>query len=324
MNLREQLKEILPNCLPKSPGDAVKGTELIKVVKHKLTQHYSDATLRYHFSVMSCDPASPIAKVTQGQGYYLRRRQPVRLVEKQPPLLKSQEVNIPLAASEDALRWRIFQALFERCTGDENRFVFPLHHPLTEQRSRAHLWTVPDAVVVDWKAGELTDAGFLLKRELLTVLDHPFQLTSVRLALEAGPDSTRELVFQTLSAGAWAHRSELVYAAPIADQGLADELRSLGDRYGVAVTTMGIERHKLDAWQSPTEIRSLGPREIENLQNELPLRKICAPPPRRDSDPDGLVELRERAPEIGDLFGWIHRCMADSRAYTFAAFRHLC
>lgn len=321
MNLRAQLKEILPNCLPKSPAEAVKGTELIKVVKHKLSQKYSDATLRYHFSVMSCDPASPIAKVTQGQGYYLRGRQPARLVESQPPLLRSREANITLIASAEALRLRIFQAVFERCTGDENRFVFPLQH--TEDRSRAHVWSVPDAVLVDWKAGELSDAGFLLKRELLTVLDRPFELTSVRLALEARPESTRELFFQTLSAGAWAHRSELVYAAPIADQGLADELRSLGDRYGVSVTSMGIERHKLDAWQSPMEIRDLGSREIENLQNDLQLRRICAPPPRPGPDPGGLVELRERAPEIAELFRWIHRCMADSRAYTYATFRQL-
>ena len=72
MNLREQLKEILPRVLPKSPAESIKGTKLIEMVKRRLSQEYSDATLRYHFSVMSCDPTAPIAKVEQGQGYFLR------------------------------------------------------------------------------------------------------------------------------------------------------------------------------------------------------------------------------------------------------------
>lgn len=73
MNLRDQLKEILPEILPPNPAEPIKGTELIRLVKFSLKQEYSDATLRYHFSIMCCDPASPIAKVEQGQGYYLRR-----------------------------------------------------------------------------------------------------------------------------------------------------------------------------------------------------------------------------------------------------------
>ena len=72
MNLRDQLKEILPDILPRNPNQSIKGTELIELVKYRLKQDYSDATLRYHFSIMSCDPSSPIAKVEQGQGYYLR------------------------------------------------------------------------------------------------------------------------------------------------------------------------------------------------------------------------------------------------------------
>ncbi len=72
MNLRDQLRQILPEILPKNPNQSIKGTELIQLVKYRLHQNYSDATLRYHFSIMSCDPSSPIAKVEQGQGYYLR------------------------------------------------------------------------------------------------------------------------------------------------------------------------------------------------------------------------------------------------------------
>ena len=73
MNLRDQLKEVLPDILPANPAESIKGTELIRLVKYSLRQEYSDATLRYHFSILCCDPSSPIAKVDQGQGYYLRQ-----------------------------------------------------------------------------------------------------------------------------------------------------------------------------------------------------------------------------------------------------------
>ena len=38
MNLREQLKEILPVILPKSPAESIKGTKLIEMVKRKRLQ----------------------------------------------------------------------------------------------------------------------------------------------------------------------------------------------------------------------------------------------------------------------------------------------
>ena len=76
MSLRQQLTDILPTILPSSPKEATKGTELIRLVRLRLEGDYSDASLRYHFSIMSCDPASPIAKVEKGQGYY-RRAAPV-------------------------------------------------------------------------------------------------------------------------------------------------------------------------------------------------------------------------------------------------------
>ena len=81
MNLRDQLKEILPEILPSDPSSSIKGTELIRLVKYRLKQEYSDATLRYHFSILCADPSSPIAKVDQGQGYYLRTTRVTTLEE---------------------------------------------------------------------------------------------------------------------------------------------------------------------------------------------------------------------------------------------------
>ena len=66
MSLRKQLSDILPTLLPGNPADSIKGTELIRLTRLQLKGMYSDASLRYHFSIMSCDPASPIAKVATG------------------------------------------------------------------------------------------------------------------------------------------------------------------------------------------------------------------------------------------------------------------
>ena len=74
MNLREQLRLLLHEILPHDPADSIKGTELIRLVRLRLGDGYSDATLRYHFSILSYDPTSPIAKVDQGQGYYQRQK----------------------------------------------------------------------------------------------------------------------------------------------------------------------------------------------------------------------------------------------------------
>ncbi len=74
MSLRSQLEELLPELLPSDPAQAIKGTELIRLVRLRLGEEYSDASLRYHFSFMASEPDSEIAKVERGQGYYRRVR----------------------------------------------------------------------------------------------------------------------------------------------------------------------------------------------------------------------------------------------------------
>src|SRR5580698_7907771 len=122
MSLREQLRDLLPQILPPNPSDAIKGTELIRLVRLRLKDDYSDATLRYHFSILCYDPGSPIAKVDQGQGYYLR-------------LNKTETVNgagrglfEPRDSSIDLTRARIarFSAIVERHSLHGSHFPFAL------------------------------------------------------------------------------------------------------------------------------------------------------------------------------------------------------
>lgn len=78
MSLRSQLEELLPELLPSDPAQAIKGTELIRLVRLRLGEEYSDASLRYHFSFMASEPDSEIAKVERGPGLLQARSGPGR------------------------------------------------------------------------------------------------------------------------------------------------------------------------------------------------------------------------------------------------------
>ena len=72
-SLWDQLTKLLPSLLPSDPDEAINGSELLKLVSRKLDGDYAENTLRAHFSRMSAEPDSVIAKVEDGHGYYLRR-----------------------------------------------------------------------------------------------------------------------------------------------------------------------------------------------------------------------------------------------------------
>ena len=72
MSLKQQLEEILPSLLPKREEDAIKGTELIARVRAILGDSYSDRSLRSQFSFIALEEDSCLARVPNGQGYYLR------------------------------------------------------------------------------------------------------------------------------------------------------------------------------------------------------------------------------------------------------------
>ncbi len=69
MSLRARLEDLLPELLPTDPAQAIKGTELIRLVRLKLGDGYSDASLRYHFSFMASEPDSKNVKEQSAQSY---------------------------------------------------------------------------------------------------------------------------------------------------------------------------------------------------------------------------------------------------------------
>ncbi|HEX2749663.1 MAG TPA: hypothetical protein VHM91_16755, partial [Verrucomicrobiales bacterium] len=157
MNLRDQLKEILPEILPANPAEAIKGTELIRLVKYRLRQEYSDATLRYHFSIMCCDPASPIAKVEQGQGYYLRRTvmgggAPVTMTQARLGMFFETDSEV---LDQAVSRQQKFRAIFARDVESGGKFPFLFESSFGPGAPYENVWKCPDAAVVDWEAGDV-------------------------------------------------------------------------------------------------------------------------------------------------------------------------
>ena len=326
MNLREQLKEILPVILPKSPAESIKGTKLIEMVKLKLKQNYSDATLRYHFSVMSCDPTSPIAKVEQGQGYFLRSARHEILRPRQMRLRQDSLQGFDRDSAEEPEQvWYKFQAFYERYCDQDRNFTFPVRHyeADADPEDESYYWTVPDGVMVNWRSGQLSEQGVKLVPELLCLEEPSFGLISVKLAVSVTSENYRQVFFQALSSGAWAHGSELVIATPIQEDYVAEDLRRLGQQHGVGIAHFDLTEQQLTDWESPDSIRELPTDKFDSaLRDPIQLNRLCSSTMGTRLDWDHLNQLITKYPVFDDVFRWIHYCLIRKQACSFVDFEN--
>ncbi len=331
MNLRDQLKEILPEILPSKPADPIKGTELIRLVKFRLKQEYSDATLRYHFSIMCCDPASPIAKVEQGQGYYLRRL-PTGFAAGGPATLAQAKLGLMFESTPERVdraltRILKFRAIFERDTELSGRFPFTFESSFAPGAPYENLWKCPDAAVIDWGGGEISgDGGLALTPKLLELKRAmgvpPFTLASVKLKVAVSHDSYREDFFQALSHARWGHIGEFVIAAPILDEQLAEELRQLGTEYGLGIQVYNLEEDDLDDLPPGYIIHQMTAREFEAVLTRVKRQRLTSPKPR-NLEWRLIEQVREGNAEFQELFAWLQRSLEDGKAYRRQEFAAL-
>ncbi len=329
MSLREHLRKVLPDILPPDPKDAVKGTELIELVKRKLEQKYSDATLRYHFSIMSCDPSAPIAKVEHGQGYYLRTNTLTAMKSARHMISPSQatfgDAFGYTTSNEALLRANKFRAVVARCAEAEGKFPFILENTFGEDAQYEDLWKYPDVISVTWQIGQRAANGVQFDRDMLQLQrsfgSQPFTLRSMKMKLEARPDTYREDFFQCLSNSRWAHYGELIVAEPIEGASLVDGLRALGVEYGIGVTSFGLTAEALDELPEPGAIRHFGEREMEGLNKRIRLQRISESRPRSELGWAQVRELRESNEEIESMFEWLSHSLDHGQAQPFANFR---
>lgn len=327
MSLRKQLSEILPALLPNHPADAIKGTELIRLARLQLHGNYSDASLRYHFSIMSCDPASPIAKVEKGQGYY-RRSASV------PALSGAQElISLTQGRLEDLnttdqelvdmamLRIRKFRAVVLRYYEINGRFPFVFREAFAKEAPISNLWKYPELVLVDWETGGMPDEEMALDRGMLELKQRlglaPFRLHAARLRIQPSLGSYREDFFQALSVSQWAQGGELLYAAPIEDEALADALRRLSLNFGIGITSFGLTADVLDDLPRPANILNAHPRETEAIMAKLDVSRIGVPASRPHVDWNALSAMTHESEEAAKLIGWLNQCLDEQRAEPY-------
>lgn len=324
MSLRNQLTDILPALLPGNPADSIKGTELIRLTRLQLSGNYSDASLRYHFSIMSCDPASPIAKVEKGQGYY-RRSAPLPALSGAQELLALTQGRLddltsadPDMVDEAMLRIRKFRAVVTRYFEINGRFPFAFRQAFAKDAPISNLWKYPELVLVDWETGGSPDEEMSLDETMLSFKQRlgiaPFRLHAARLRIQPSLQTYREDFFQTLAVSMWAQGGELVYAAPIEDEALADSLRRLSATFGVGVTSFGLTAEALDDLPRPANILNAHPRETEAIMGKLDINRIAAPCSRAQLDWSALSSMRTESPEAEKLVLWLTRCIDSRRA----------
>ncbi len=327
MSLRNQLTDILPTLLPGNPGDAIKGTELIRLARLQLSGNYSDASLRYHFSIMSCDPASPIAKVEKGQGYY-RRSAPLPALSGAQELLALTQGRLDDLTTADQdmvdetmLRIRKFRAVVTRYYEINGRFPFAFRKAFGIDSPISNLWKYPELVLVDWETGGSPDEEMSLDETMLAFKQRlgiaPFKLHAARLRIQPSLQTFREDFFQTLAVSMWAQGGELVYAAPIEDEALADSLRRLSAAFGIGVVSFGLTPESLDELPRPANILNAHPRETEAIMAKLEINRIAAPVTRPHLDWAALGAMRNESEEAEKLVLWLTQCIDGRRAEAF-------
>jgi hypothetical protein len=321
MSLRNQLNDVLPEILPASPKEAIKGTELIRLVRMRLDGNYSDASLRYHFSIMSCDPGSSIAKVEKGQGYYRRTAAVPALSGAQELLSMTQGRLDDFGSDQDAvdlalLRVKKFRAIIQRWCDVNGRYPFTFREPFQANSPMGNLWKFPELMLVDWEgAGEEENAVLKLKQTLSLP---PFRLYAARLRIQPSIHTFREDFFQALSASVWANGGELFYACSIEDEALTEAFRKLNATFGVGVTSFGLTLEQLDDLPRPAHILNAHPRETEALMERLEINRVAAAHTRPHLDWAALDAIRNDSEEINKLFDWLTLSLEEGQPRSYS------
>lgn len=310
MSLRKQLNEVLPDYLPANPKEAIKGTELIRLLRMRLEGNYSDASLRYHFSIMSCDPTSPIAKVEKGQGYY-RRTAPVPALSSAQELLSQYQGRLDDIEGDQEgvdhalMRIRKFRAIVNKWCDVNGRFPFTFREPFGEGAPMGNLWKFPEMLLVDWESGDGEGGDHTMLKLKSQLGLPPFRLHAARLRILPAHHSFREDFFQALSAAVWAQGGELIYAAPIEDEALAGAIRGLSSQFGIGVTTFGLTADILDDLPRPANIINAHPRETEALMERLDVTRVSPAKSRSHIDWAALEALRGDSTDVDKLLSWL-------------------
>lgn len=290
MNLRDRLREILPSLLPRREQDAIKGRELIARVRSILGDTYSDGSLRTQFSLLSLEEDTCLARISNGQGYYLRRAG-----EPLPPSLH--DVFAGQAETADAKLHRAI-ALAVRCYDTAGLSVFA--YPVEES------WAHPDLVTVQWPAGRWGEDGAYV----MEPAEAPSAtLRAVCVGMASSPESCRQAFFRALACGQWAQEAELLLIGSAG--AAAPELSCLATLYGVGVRSLAAPDLLAELPQADTLFRAEAD-EISELLESLPQSVLALPRLRREP----LCPFAQ-AEEARVVHEWVAQCVERGRVEAY-------
>ncbi len=300
MSLRERLHEILPGLLPEHADDAIKGTELIARVRRVLGDTYSDRSLRSQFSLLALEPDSCLARIENGQGYYLRRAEGNgnnslhSLFENETEA--NREGNDPLHKAL-ALAVRLYDTM------GLGVFLYPVE----DEES----WGHPDLVAVQWPSGHRDEEGAYIMDS--ADADAPPQQATFR-AISVGfadsAESCRMSFFRALACGQWAHETELLLLPGPDAPEVEEELAGLAARYGVGVQLLPLGAEALEALPRADLIFRAEAEDARALQEGLP-RRVLALPRHRSLLP--LIAM----PDTKVVTAWVERCLEAGRVEAY-------
>jgi hypothetical protein len=219
------------------------------------------------------------------------------------------------------LRIRKFRSVVVRYFEVNGRFPFAFRKAFSREAPIGNLWKYPELVLVDWETGGVPDEAMALDESMLAFKQRlgiaPFRLHAARLRIQPSLQTFREDFFQTLAVSQWTQGGELIYAAPIEDEALADGLRRLSAAFGVGVTSFGLTPEALDDLPRPANILNAHPRETEAIMARLEIHRIAAVRSRPHLDWMELSSLRNESEEADQLVRWLTRCIDERAASPF-------
>ena len=288
MGLREKLDKILPAILPEKAESAIKGKELIARVRAVLGDAYSDLSLRSQFSFMVLDAASCLARVENGQGYYLRN-------DDDAPSLQ----NVFGGSSEGDTMLHRAMALAVRLydTAGQGVFVYPV--------DGEESWGHPDLVVVQWPAGSWDAEGAYI----MAAGEEELSFRAICVGFADDEESCRQAFFRTLACGQWAQECELLLRPGAANE---EELTSLAARYGVGIRCLDADEEALDAMPRADEIFRLSTDDARTLLASLP-QTTLARPRHRDFSEQAAAAM----PDTAVVLQWARGCAARGRVEAY-------
>ncbi len=288
MGLREKLNEILPTLLPEKAENAIKGKELIARVRAVLGDSYSDHSLRSQFSFMVLDAESCLARIENGQGYYLRS-------EGESPSL--QNVFGGNANGETMLHKAMALAVRLYDTAGQGVFVYPV--------DGEESWGHPDLVAVQWPTGAWDAEGtYLMEGE-----PEELSFRAICVGFADDEESCRQAFFRALACGQWAEECELLLLPGAANE---DELTDLAARYGVGIRCLDADESDLEVMPRADEIFRLNTNDARTLLASLPQTTLARPRHRRRS-----ARAASAMPDTAVVLHWAQGCVERKRVEAF-------